>query len=121
MHDTATISRTARIVDALAQADNIAQLISEARAVELHDRPSASQLLDEAIAATRELPDLHELHAVDRGLGAVLGEIPAASAGMTDLILRGCQARRRRASSRTSAMALMTPSAICSGVSQLRS
>ena len=24
------------------------------------------------------------------GLGAVLGEIPAASAGMTDLVLRGC-------------------------------
>ena len=64
MNDSATISRTAHIVDALAQADRIEQLIREARAVEPHDRPSASQLLDEAIAATRELPDLHELHAV---------------------------------------------------------
>ena len=64
MHDSATPSRTARIVDALAQADRIAQLIREARDIELSDRPTASQLLDEAIAATRELPDLHELHAV---------------------------------------------------------
>ena len=64
MNDTAAISRTARIVDALAQADRIEQLISDARDVELSDRPTASQLLDEAIAATRELPDLHELHAV---------------------------------------------------------
>ena len=64
MHDSATISRTARIVDALAQADRIEQLIRDAHAVELSDRPTASQLLDEAIAATRQLPDLHELHAV---------------------------------------------------------
>ena len=45
MQDTAAISRAARVV-------------------EQSDRPSASQLLDEAIAATRQLPDLHELHAV---------------------------------------------------------
>ena len=64
MHDSATISRTARIVDALAQADRIEQLIRDAHAVELSDRPTASQLLEEAIAATRQLPDLHELHAV---------------------------------------------------------
>ena len=64
MNDSATISRTARIVDALAQAERIEQLIRDARDIELSDRPTASQLLDEAIAATRELPDLHELHAV---------------------------------------------------------
>ena len=57
-------SRTARIVDALAQAERIEQLIRDARDVELSDRPTASQLLNEAIAATRELHDLHELHAV---------------------------------------------------------
>ena len=118
MNDSATPSRTARIVDALAQAERIEQLIRDARDVELSDRPTASQLLDEAIAATRELPDLHELHAVGAfptpaefaeqlagagsieidlgelgggasGLGAGLGEIPAASAGMTGLE-RGC-------------------------------
>ena len=64
MQDSATPSRTARIVDALAQAERIEQLIRDARDVELSDRPTASQLLDEAIAATRQLPDLHELHAV---------------------------------------------------------
>ena len=46
------------------QAERIEQLIRNAHAVELSDRPTASQLLDEAIAATRQLPDLHELHAV---------------------------------------------------------
>ena len=64
MQDNATPSRTARIVDALAQADRIVDLIDEAAAVEASDRPAAAQALDEAIAATRELPDLHELHAV---------------------------------------------------------
>ena len=64
MQDTAAISRTARVVDALEQAERIEQLISDALAVERSDRPSASQLLDEAIAATRQLPDFHELHAV---------------------------------------------------------
>ena len=37
MHDTATISRTARIVDALAQADHIEQLIRDARDIELSE------------------------------------------------------------------------------------
>ena len=64
MQDTAAISRAARVVDALEQAERIEQLISDALAVERSDRPSASQLLDEAIAAPRELPGLHELHAV---------------------------------------------------------
>ena len=64
MQDAAAISRTARVVDALEQAERIEQLINDALAVERSDRPSASQLLDEAIAATRELPDLHELHPV---------------------------------------------------------
>ena len=64
MNDSATPSRTARIVDALAQAERIEQLIRDARDIEPHDRPAAAQALDEAIAATRELPDLHELHAV---------------------------------------------------------
>ena len=36
MNDTAAISRTARIVDALAQADRIEQLIRDARAVDLN-------------------------------------------------------------------------------------
>lgn len=58
------ISRTARIVDAIEQAERIEQLISDARDIEPYDRPAAAQALDEAIAATRELPDLHELHAV---------------------------------------------------------
>ena len=64
MQDAAAISRTARVIDALEQAERIEQLINDAIAVERSDRPSASQLLDEAIAATRELPDLHELHPV---------------------------------------------------------
>ncbi len=64
MQDTAAISRTARVVDAQEQAERIEQLISDALAVERSDRPSASQLLDDAAAATRELPDLHELHPV---------------------------------------------------------
>ena len=64
MQDTAAISRTARVVDAQEQAERIEQLINDALAIERSDRPSASQLLDEAIAATRQLPDLHELHAV---------------------------------------------------------
>ena len=64
MQDTAAISRSARVIDALEQAARIEQLINDAIAVERSDRPSASQLLDEAIAAPRELPDLHELHPV---------------------------------------------------------
>ena len=64
MQDTAAISRSARVVDAIEQAERIEQLINDAIAVEQSDRPSASQLLDEATAATRGLPDLHELHAV---------------------------------------------------------
>ena len=56
MQDTAAISRTARVVDALEQAERIEQLINDALAVEQSDRPSASQLLDAAIAATRQLP-----------------------------------------------------------------
>lgn len=55
MQDSAAISRTARVVDAQEQAERIEQLINDALAVERSDRPSASQLLDEAIAATREL------------------------------------------------------------------
>ena len=65
MQDSAAISRTARVVDAQEQAERIEQLISDALAVERSDRPSASQLLAAAAAAaTRELPDFHELHPV---------------------------------------------------------
>ena len=63
MQDTAAISRTARVVDAIEQAERITQLISDARDIEPYDRPAAAQALDEAITATRQLPDLHELHA----------------------------------------------------------
>ena len=88
MNDTATISRTARIVDALAQADRIEQLIRDAHAVELSDRPTASQLLDEAIAATRQLPDLHELHAV--------GAFPTPTEFAEQLAGAGSAAERER-------------------------
>ena len=57
-------STPAELAAAIEQAARIVELIDEARDVEPHDRPAAAQALDAAIAATRELPDLHELHAV---------------------------------------------------------
>ena len=42
MQDTATISRTARVVDAIEQAERITQLISDARDIEPYDRPAAA-------------------------------------------------------------------------------
>ena len=88
MQDSATPSRTARIVDALAQADRIVDLIDEAAAVEASDRPAAAQALDEAIAATRELPDLHELHAV--------GAFPTPAEFAEQLAGAGSAAERER-------------------------
>lgn len=57
-------SDQAKLAAAIEQAARIVELIDEARDVEPHDRPAAAQALAAAIAATRELPDLHELHAV---------------------------------------------------------
>ena len=95
MNDSATPSRTARIVDALAQADRIEQLIRDARDVELSDRPTASQLFGRRHRRDARAARLARATRSRRaGLALSTARYPRRGAGMTEWV-RGMTERGR--------------------------